>query len=136
MTAVMGLESLFALEKDRGENAFKLGIRVAKMLGHLNFAAERVRSAVEEAYNFRNNVVHGSYITQQGGKKMNELFPHVLNYLRVSLIVFLLNLEIGKDRMIDMIDKSTISDSHNEDLRRLLGKTIDEFGGVVFEEVT
>ena len=32
MTAVMGLESLFTFEKDRGENAFKLGIRVAKLL--------------------------------------------------------------------------------------------------------
>ena len=32
MTAVMGLESLFTLEKDRGENAFKLSIRCAKTI--------------------------------------------------------------------------------------------------------
>jgi hypothetical protein len=120
MTAVMGLESLFTFEKDRGENAFKLGVRVAKLLGHLNFDAERVRAFTEEAYNFRNKVVHGSYISQEGKKKMNEIFPHILNYLRVSLIIFLLNQEIGKDKMIDMIDKSTISDIQNEDLKKML----------------
>ncbi len=32
MTAVMGLESLFTFEKDRGENAYKLVIRVARLL--------------------------------------------------------------------------------------------------------
>ncbi len=75
MTAVMGLESLFTFEKDRGENAFKLGVRVAKLLGHLNFDAEKVRELTEMAYNFRNKVVHGSYISQEDKKKMNEIFP-------------------------------------------------------------
>lgn len=136
MTAVMGLESLFTLEKDRGENAFKLGIRVAKLLGHLNFDADRVRALIEEAYNFRNKVVHGSYISQKGRKRMNEIFPRILNYLRVSLITFLLNQEIGKDRMIGIIDKSTISDIHNEELKELVKKGIEEYGAVVFQEVT
>ena len=131
MTAVMGLESLFTFEKDRGENAFKLGIRVAKLLGHLNFDAERVRVLTEEAYNFRNKVVHGSYISQENKKKMNEIFPLILNYLRVSLIIFLLNQGIGKDKMIEIIDKSTISDIQNEDLKKLLESKIEEFGEVL-----
>jgi len=136
MTAVMGLESLSTFEKDRGENAFKLGIRVAKLLGHLNFDAERVRALVEEAYNFRSKVVHGSYISQEGRKRMNEILPRILNYLRVSLITFLLNQEIGKDKIIGIIDKSTISDIHNEELKKLVKKGIEEYGAVVFQEVT
>lgn len=131
MTAVMGLESLFTFEKDRGENAFKLGIRVAKLLGDLNFDAAKVRTLTEEAYNFRNKVVHGSYISQEKKKKMNEIFPHILNYLRVSLIIFLLNQEIGKDKMIEIIDKSTISDIQNEELKKILEKDIREFGEVL-----
>lgn len=131
MTAVMGLESLFTFEKDRGENAFKLGLRVAKLLGCLNFDAERVRAITEESYNFRNKVVHGSYISQENRKKMNEIFPHVLNYLRVSLIIFLLNREIGKDRLTKIIDKSTISDIQNEELKKLIEKEIGEFGEVL-----
>ncbi len=130
MTAVMGLESLFTFEKDRGENAFKLGIRVAKLLGNLNLDAAEVRTLTERAYNFRNKVVHGSYISQENKKKMNEIFPPILNYLRVSLIIFLLNQEIGKDKMIEIIDTSTISDIQNEELKKILEKDIREFGEV------
>jgi len=131
MTAVMGLESLFTFEKDRGENTFKLGIRVAKLLGYLNFDVERVKALTEEAYNYRNKVVHGSYISQEIRKKMNEIFPHILNYLRVSLTIFLLNQEIGKDKMVGMIDKSMISDTHNKELKKLLEKNVEEFGEVI-----
>jgi len=131
MTAVMGLESLFTFEKDRGENAFKLGIRVARLLGNLNFDAVNVRALTEQAYNFRNKVVHGSYISQDNIKKMNEIFPNILNYLRVSLIVFLLNQETGKDKMIEMIDQSTISNTQNEELKKVLKKAIREFGQVL-----
>jgi len=122
MTAVMGLESLFTLEKDKGENAFKLGIRVAKLLGNLNFGAERVRALIEEAYGFRNMVVHGSYIPQVKREKMNEIFPEILNYLRVSLIVFLLTRETGKTKMVEMIDESTINDIKNESMKKTLEK--------------
>lgn len=128
MTAVMGLESLFTFEKDRGENAFKLGIRVAKLLGNLNFDAVRVRALTEGAYKFRNKVVHGVYISQGNREKMNKIFPDILNCLRVSLIIFLLNQEVGKDKMIKMIDQSTISDSQDEDLKKVLAKNIKEFG--------
>lgn len=131
MTAVMGLESLFTFEKDRGENAFKLGIRVARLLGNLNFDAVNVRALTEQAYNFRNKVVHGSYISQDNIKKMNEIFPNILNYLRVSLIVFLSNQETGKDKMIEMIDQSTISNTQNEELKKVLKKAIREFGQVL-----
>jgi hypothetical protein len=134
MTAVMGLESLFTFEKDRGENAFKLGFRVAKLLGYLNFDAEKVRALTEKAYNFRNKVVHGSYISQEGRKEMNEIFPNILNYLRASLIIFLLNQEVDKDKMVEMIDKSMINYSYDEKSRESLEKNIGKFM-VVFDSV-
>ena len=133
MTAVMGLESLFTFEKDRGENAFKLGIRVAKLLGHLNTNAEKVRTEVEKAYNFRNKVVHGSYISQEDRKKMNEILPHILNYLRLSLVIFLMNQGSGKDKMIEIIDNSTISDIRDRELNELVKKGVEELGDVVFQ---
>lgn len=133
MTAIMGLESLFTLEKDRGENAFKLSIRVAKLLGNnLNFDdAEKIRILIEKAYNFRNKVVHGLYVSQEDRKEMNEILPDILNYLRISLIIFILNQEIGKDKIVEMIDKSMISGSRNEELNRLLKKNREEFRGVL-----
>ena len=135
MTAVMGLESLFTFEKDRGENAFKLGIRIARLLGHFNFDVENVRSITEEAYQYRNKVVHGSYISQELKKRMNEIFPHILNYLRISLITFLLNQKIGKDKIVEMIDKSMISNIHNEELKKLLEKNIKEFSNILTENI-
>jgi len=130
MTSVMGLESLFTFEKDKGENAFKLGIRVAKLLGNLNIDSVRVREFIEEAYNFRNKVVHGAYISQENRKKMSEIFPYVLDYLRISLIIFLWNQKIGKDKIIDIIDESTISYTQNENLKKLLDECIKTMGGI------
>ena len=127
MTAVMGLESLYTLDKERGENAFKLGIRVAKLLGNMGFDSTKVRELTERAYFFRNTVVHGAYISQKMQEQMNEIFPTILNYLRVSLIIFLLSPELGKHKMINMIDQATINEIQNEKLKEILKKHMDEF---------
>ena len=127
MTAVMGLESLLTFEKDRGENAFKLSIRCAKLLGFIGFDVEKVRKLIEEAYSYRNKVVHGSYISLEVRRKMSEILPEILNYLRVSLIVFILCREIGKDKIVEMIDKSMISEDAHNDLKELLEKNIGNF---------
>ena len=128
MTAVMGLESLLTLEKDRGENAYKLGIRVPKLIGYLNFDVEETRRLTEEAYDYRNKVVHGSFISQDRKAKMNELLPYILNYLRVSLILFILQSPgIGKNKLVDLIDKSTISHKRNTELQKLLLNSVGQF---------
>ena len=132
MNVVMGLESLFTLEKDRGENAFKLGIRTAKMLSNLGFDPLKVRDLTELGYAFRNKVVHGSHISQTNKKRMNEILPEILNYLRVSLIVFLLCKNIAKDKMVEMIDKSTISVVHNVKLKEAIENNTVKFAKILF----
>jgi hypothetical protein len=127
MTAVMGLESLYTLDKERGENTFKLAIRVAKLLGHLTFDSIKVRELTGQAYNFRNTVVHGAYIPPLMRENMNEIFPIIINYLRVSLVIFLLNPDVGKYKMIEMIDRSLINDSQNIKLKEILDTHIGEF---------
>jgi len=62
---------------------------------------------------------------------MNEIFPHILNYLRISLVIFLLNQDIGKDEMVEIIDKSIISDAQNEYLKKILKKNTKEFEEVL-----
>lgn len=127
MTGVMGLESLFTFEKDRGENTFKLSTRCAKLLGFIGFDVEKVRKLIEEAYSYRNKVVHGSYISPEARRKMSEILPEILNYLRVPLIIFILCQEIGKDKIVEMNDKSMISEDANSDLKELLEKNIGNF---------
>ncbi|MEE9377443.1 MAG: hypothetical protein V3V33_05360 [Candidatus Lokiarchaeia archaeon] len=127
MISVMGLESLFSLPKERGENAFKLSNRVAKLLGTLNFNVEKVRMHIQQAYIFRNKVVHGLYITQNKRNEMNEVLPEILNYLRISIIIFLLNKNIGKDKLIIKIDNSLIDGNQSKDLNKLIDKTTKDF---------
>ncbi|WP_287586417.1 HEPN domain-containing protein [Candidatus Borrarchaeum sp.] len=119
MTTIMGLESLFSLEKDRGENAYKLGVRVAKLLGFMRPDIEEVRTLIESGYKFRNDVVHGMYIKQNQREKMEKNLLKLLDYLRMSLIFFLINQQQGKNKLVDIIDKSLISDNYGEQLKRL-----------------
>jgi len=128
MNAVMGLESLFTFEKDRGENAYKLGIRVAILLGYFDFAVEEVRQLVEQAYNHRNKVVHGSLFTEKDKERMHEITPKILNYLRVSLAIFTLESQkISKDKLIEDIDKSAISDREGKKLGDMLTADLQGF---------
>lgn len=127
MMAIMGLEALFTFEKDRGENAFKLGIRVAKLLDTLDYESFTVRELIEGGYNFRNKVVHGSYISPDKQKRMAEIFPKVINYLRVALIVFLLNKDTGKEKMIELLEKSMINEDQNKVLKGKIEESVKEF---------
>ena len=131
MTAVMGLEALYTLRKERGENAYKLGIRVAKMLGKLNYDPLAVKSRVEKAYALRNDVVHGAPISIDDRKTMGEILPHILNYLRVSLVIFLLGQDIGKDRLVALVNDSTVNDLQDKELNSLVNKFAEEFKEVI-----
>jgi hypothetical protein len=130
MAAIMGLEALFTFEKDRGENTFKLGIRAAKLLNNLGFEPFKVRELIEEGYHFRNMVVHGSYISENNRKRMQEILPNIINYLRVALIVFLMNKDMGKEGMIEFLEKSMINDDQNKLLIEKLKMNIEEFPNV------
>lgn len=130
MTAVMGLESLLTFRKDRGENAFKLGLRVARLLGHAGFKTVDVRSSVEESYNLRNKVVHGLYLQEEEARRVRELLPQTLNFLRISLVSFLLNLEMGTDRFLRMIDDSLANEGENASLAETLNRNLREYPDV------
>ena len=75
--------------------------------------------------------MHGSHVSQESMRRMNEILPNILNYLRVSLTVFLLSKKAGKDKIIDMIDKSTVSDVHNAKLKEAIKSNMGEFKKVL-----
>jgi len=130
MTAVMGLESLLTFRKDRGENAFKLGLRVARLLGHVGFSPDDVRSSVVESYELRNKIVHGSYLEESEARRVRELLPQTLNFLRISLVSFLLNLEMGTDRFLRVIDNSLANERGNASLGETLDTNLREYPDV------
>jgi len=46
-----------------------------------------------------------------------------------------LNYEIGKNRILELIDKSMIDDSYNGKLRKLLERAIKEFKGIIENKI-
>lgn len=132
MISVMGLESLFSLPKEKGENAYKLSIRVAKLLGFMNFEGRSVKKLIQQAYKFRNEVVHGLYMDQGKRKEINKILPEILNYLRISIIFFLLNQNINKGEMINKIDNSLIDINQSGVLNKLIERTTEEFKELLY----
>lgn len=132
MTAVMGLESLFTFEGDVGENAYKLGMRVAKLLGTIGFDAEKIRGLVQNAYKYRNKVVHGSHIAKSLKENITEMLPDILNYLRISLIIFLINMDTEKNKMVGLLDEACISDDKNKYLIEIIEKSNKSLGKYTF----
>ncbi len=116
--AVMGLEPLF-LPKFTSGKAAKLSQRVSKLLEEFDFDQPQVKSYVKRAYNYRNKIVHGSKYPEDWNKELPKLFLKILNYLRVSLIFFLLNLPLGRDAFAELIADSLASDDIKKKLQTI-----------------
>lgn len=127
LSCVMGLEPLFSLENERGEHSYKLRLRIAKFLSFFGFNTTEVEQNIRCAYDFRNSVVHGRKYGNGWQKEISVILPHVQNYLRLALIVFMLNLKTSKDKIIELIDHSLIDTESNETLRNLLEKDKERF---------
>ncbi|MDO8874280.1 MAG: HEPN domain-containing protein [Methanoregula sp.] len=124
--AIMGLEALyFKPTGELQELQYRLGIRVAKMLGKLNFDPIKIRCAIKDAYTIRSIFSHGGHLSYKEKRKyeakydgnIKNLLKLILDYLRVSIIVSM-TIRSEKDEFIDIIDNAMIDDAANQ---RLLG---------------
>jgi len=124
--AVMGLEALLLKPGEKQELAYRLGIRVSKLLSLLNHNPYETRKIINDAYKVRNLFAHGGQLDYKGRKKLelryhnikNLLLP-TLNYLRTLLIVFIL-VKKGKDEFIDLVDDSLIDTEKETRLNAIL----------------
>lgn len=106
-TAVMGLEALYL--HGGPELKYRLRMRVAKFLNFLGFNSIQIQKEVGEAYDVRSDFVHGR-LKKEERKRHAELLKNVLEYLRVSLIAFLLlKQSVSKEYIIKLLDKAMIS---------------------------
>lgn len=124
--AIMGLEALyFKPTGELQELQYRLGIRIAKALGHFNFDPIKIRCAVRDAYTIRSIFSHGGHLSYKDKRKyeakyggaINNLLKLVQDYLRVSLIISM-TIHSEKEEFIDIIDNAMIDDKTNQ---RLLG---------------
>lgn len=121
-SAITCLEALFLKAKERMELSHRLGQRVAALLRLLGFAPMKVYKEVKQAYNVRSTFIHGSLLDGQQQKTAGELCKTVLDYARVSLLVFMqLTGKIEKDALVGKLDNSLLDEEAVGKLKELIG---------------
>lgn len=128
--AIMGLEALyFKPTGELQELQYRLGIRVAKMLGKLNFTPIKIRCAIRDAYTIRSIFSHGGHLSYKEKRKyegkydgdIKNLLNLIQDYLRVSIIVSM-TIRSEKEEFIDIIDNAMIDDAANQRLLAVLNQ--------------
>jgi hypothetical protein len=134
--AVMGLEALyFKPTGEQQELQYRLGIRVAKILGKLSYDPIKVKCSIKDAYAIRSIFLHGGHIGNSEKRKfepryngdVKNLLLLILDYLRVSIIVSM-TFHSNKDKFIDIIDRALIDDNSGEQLKDILYQAKDILG--------
>jgi hypothetical protein len=124
--AVMGLEALFLLGETQ-ELAYRLCLRISKLLSLLEYDPHEIKKVVHDAYKIRSIFVHGGLLDSRKKKIVSEyrdiknLLQLLLEYLRVSIVVIMLS-DKEKKELINLIENSTIDKKCEETLDNAVSK--------------
>jgi len=130
---VSGLEALYTQSGEYGESAYRLALRIGKILGMLGMSSINIQVDMTKSYKIRNKVGHGMLLDEKDRKESIELEKKLLEYLRLSIIIFLLSIEEkSKGRIIDEIDKSMINDESADSFLKWLRQIISVLPKSVF----
>lgn len=116
--AVMGLESLFL--KAQPEARYRLAVRAAHVLGHLNENPSVVYSTASEAYQYRSLHVHGSVLGSEKQARAKEVLEKIQKYLRKVILFWLLAgvlSEAKKYQLIREVDSALIAENKAQSLK-------------------
>lgn len=129
--AIMGMESLYLKGEETQEIGYRLRVRVGKIFQMLELDDDKVRRNLGDAYRMRSLFVHGSQLSQKEKTKLElkhkdlkNLLVTVLDYLRISIIVWIL-LKKGKEEFIDMLDDALVDNKKEKQLGLWLSATKD-----------
>jgi len=118
--AVFGLEALYLGKEEFGELNHRLAQRVAKVMYFLGKAEDSVSvyRDVKKAYSVRSRFVHGGFEEL----KDRELLDKITEYLRLSILAFMFTRD--KKQLLDLIDRSMLTEKANEELKSFLAESI------------
>lgn len=130
-SAIIGLESLYV--NDSEELSRFLRLRISKFLGLAGLNPHRIQDVLKDAYHVRSYFVHGNKISYKERRKIqrkydneNKLLRELLEYLRLSIIIFL-SMHKQKDELIDLIDDSFIDRTKESELENQLKGIMKRF---------
>ena len=111
---MMGLEGLYLQGDPDGELSYRLSIRVSRLLACLGLDGATTFEETRMGYAIRSVHVHGRRLEGRLASKCDRLYggvqkllPRLENYLRVSVLVFLLHSD--KDALLSQVDRALVS---------------------------
>lgn len=124
LSTVTGLEALSSRDGERGENAYKVSIRLAKILGYVGYDSDEVVATVSQAYKFRNLIAHGSHISDEQMPKISDSFKACVSYLRELLVIYLFPEHRHKERFISLVDSALVSRTSEDSLSESIASSL------------
>jgi len=120
-SAIMCLEALYLKDNERGELSERLSQRTAVAIKFFNYNSLEVFNILKKSYDIRSRFVHGSKIEKEEQKDLMRLVEKVIDYARISIVMFLLIQEsIEKDKFISMLNNSLLDDKAKQKLKELI----------------
>lgn len=115
------LEALYLKGKERTELSHRLSQRVSALLRLFNFKPLQVYNTLKQAYDIRSSFIHGSQVEPEGHESIAKLARKILEYARVSLLVFLqIKNFIDKTELISEIDNSLLHEEARSKLEKFI----------------
>jgi len=130
MYAIMGFEPLFFSAKENTSSSYQLSLRLTVLLDCFGLADKHTRENITKAYQYRNDVVHGKKYDKEDFNEMEKLFPIISNYLRISIIFFILNKPHRKKQapsLIKILDKAILDTSSHQEIIELIDENKKKF---------
>jgi len=122
-SAIMCLEALYLKDEERSELSERLSQRTAVAINFFNYNSLEVFNILKKSYNIRSRFVHGSKIEKEERKGLMKLVEKVIDYARISIVMFLLIGEsIEKDKFLSMLNNSLLDDKAKQKLKELIEK--------------
>lgn len=116
-------EALFLKAEERMELSYRLSQRAAALLRAFGFKPLKVYNTLVQAYDIRSTFIHGSQITSEERKNAAKIAEKILEYARVSLLIFFqLKHLINKEKLISRIDNSILEEQAYSKLKKLLNE--------------
>jgi hypothetical protein len=118
------LEALYLKADERMELTHRLGQRVSALLRFHGFTPLEVYNDVRQAYDIRSTFIHGSQIEKEKQQSAQELCKEIMEYARVSLLIFFQLKDAEKDKVINRLDNSLLDENALQKVKGLARKDI------------
>lgn len=120
-SAITCFEALYLKAKERTELSHRLSQRASAILRVFSFNPLEVYNTLSHAYEVRSIFIHGSQTPPEWQKSISRTAEKILEYARVSLLVFLqLKEVIDKEKLIGRIDNSLLEGQVYQKLENFL----------------